>query len=631
MKTEMLTSQEIKELSQTAKQARAAILKMTTNSMSGHPGGSMSCIDILLTLYKLMNIDPANPKDETRDRLVVSNGHISPGVYSALGLNGFINLDQAITEFRLAGSIFEGHIETDVPGVEWGTGNLGQGLSAACGFALGCKLKGIENHHFVLMGDGEQQKGQLSEARRFAVKYNLNNITAIVDFNELQIGGDIQHVMPQNITENYLSDGWEVIEIDGHDFIQIEQAILNSIESDCPTMILAKTTMGKSVSFMENKEKYHGSTLNEEQLADALAELKQENNFETYKQKRATLNLVKPAHSNSVEFDLEAGNPRVYTDKTDNRSAWGNALADLAESNINKNTKLAVFDCDLQGSVKTNAFEKVMPNNFFQGGIMEHNTATMAGTLSYEGIQTFFADFGVFGVDEVYNQQRLNDINNANVKIITTHVGLDVGEDGKTHQCIDYLGLMKNLYHFPTFVPADPNQTDRIIRYIGTRPGNFLVPMGRSKLEIIKKEDGTPYFDENYTFVPGKAEQIRKGSKAAVLVMGTLAPATVQAIDNLAKDGIDVALWNIATPTMLDKDALKQAAATGTIFTVEDHNVNTGLGNSVADQLFQMQTFCKLIKIGVEDYACSGSANDVYALYGLDAKGIETKIRETLS
>ena len=179
----------------------------------------------------MIKVDPKNPKMESRDRVVISHGHTSPATYSTLASCGFFNIDDAISQFRLAGSIYEGHVEPDVPGIEWASGNLGQGLSAGCGFALANKLKNIDNHTFVLMGDGEQQKGQLAEARRFAVKYNLN-ITGFIDYNQLQISGDINKVMPQYILENYLSDGWDVIEIDGHDLVEIRDAILDAVQNE---------------------------------------------------------------------------------------------------------------------------------------------------------------------------------------------------------------------------------------------------------------------------------------------------------------------------------------------------------------------------------------------------------------
>jgi len=268
-----IKEQELEKLQKLANTARAVILQMTTLSASGHPGGSMSSIDFLTVLYKLINIDPKKSKDENRDRVVISHGHISPAIYSTLALNDFFPIKDAISQFRLTGSIYEGHVEPTVAGVEWASGNLGQGLSAGVGFALACRMKGIDNNIFVLMGDGEQQKGQISEACRFAAKYDIRNITAFIDYNKLQISGDINDVMPQNIIANYVSNGWNVIEIDGHNFAEIQDSIFEAVDNEKPTLILANTIMGKGVSFMENNEKYHGSTISEEQLAVALDEL----------------------------------------------------------------------------------------------------------------------------------------------------------------------------------------------------------------------------------------------------------------------------------------------------------------------------------------------------------------------
>jgi len=626
-----LSLEQLQDIQKKSNIARGNILKMTTLSKSGHPGGSMSTIDFLMTLYHMINIDPKNPKMKNRDRVVMSHGHVSPAVYTTLGEMGFFDIDDAIAQFRLADSIFEGHVEPDVPGVELASGNLGQGLSAGCGFALSARQNGIENNIFVLMGDGEQQKGQISEARRFSVKYNLNNIVAFIDYNQLQIGGDINDVMPQHILHNYLADGWDVIEIDGHNFEEIHNAIIDATENDEPTVIIAKTVMGKGVSFMENKEKYHGSTISEEQLTAALQELNLENNFDKYKKMRAKFTQKPKLYTCKCgkDFPIKTGKPIVYSEKTDCRSAWGNAIADIAKINGEK-APLAVFDCDLMGSVKTDGFHKILPQNFYQSGIMEHHTATTAGAMSMDNILTYFADFGVFGIDETFNMHRLSDINETNLRIITTHVGLDVGEDGKTHQCIDYLGLMKNLYHFKTIVPADPNQTDHIIRYITGKYGNFVVPMGRSKLNIIRDESDIIFFDENYKFTFGKADLLRDGTDAALFVMGTLTNRAIEIVEKLKKEGISIQLWNVSCPTKLDEDALKMATKTGTIFTYEDHNVNTGLGNSIADKMMQLGLSAKFVKFGVEDYAISGTADDVFKHCKLDVNSILERIKKIL-
>ncbi len=180
----------IAELKARARRARGDILTMTTLAASGHPGGSMSSLEMYLTLYACARVFPGDPHNPDRDRIVISHGHTSPGAYSALAATGFFNREDVITGFRRAGSIFEGHVERTVPGIEWGTGNLGQGLSVGCAFALGARLKKKKYHTFVIMGDGEQQKGQISEARRFAAKYNLSNLTVLIDYNRLQISGD---------------------------------------------------------------------------------------------------------------------------------------------------------------------------------------------------------------------------------------------------------------------------------------------------------------------------------------------------------------------------------------------------------------------------------------------------------
>ncbi len=165
------------------------------------------------------------------------------------------------------------------------------------------------------------------------------------------------------------------------------------------------------------------------------------------------------------------------------------------------------------------AFHKLSEKAYFESGIQEHHTATMAGAASKEGFASFFSTFGTFGVTEVFNQLRLNDINHTNLKLVCTHLGLDVGEDGQTHQCIDYIGLLQNLFGFSIFMPADPNQTDRIVRYAAGRPGNFFVGMGRSKIPPIPDESGEPAFAGAYRFVPGKADR-REGKDGQILSHG---------------------------------------------------------------------------------------------------------------
>ncbi len=613
--------------------ARGAILSMTTLAGSGHPGGSMSAIDLLLTLYSYINHDPKNPDLETRDRVIVSNGHISPGVYSTLGLMGYFKLEDAISQFRKLGSIFEGHIERDVPGVEWTTGNLGQGLSAAAGMALASKLKGVPYRCYVLMGDGEQQKGQLSEARRFAVKYKLGNLVAIVDYNRLQISGNISDVMPQNIRHNYESDGWKVLEVNGHDIAQVYESFASTGSGDTPTMILAHTVMGKGVSFMENKEKFHGSTLNEEQLEAALKELKQPNRLGEYKALRKAFNPKDVNHADDrfvLKTDLSGGIPKLYESDTDNRSAWGTAIASLAEANKKNNTPIVVLDCDLQGSVKTADFEQVSPDRFIQAGIMEQNAAVVSGALSACGIQTFWADFGVFGISEVYNSQRLNDINKTNVKVVVTHVGTDVGADGKTHQCIDYISLCRTLFGFRLICPADPNQTDRVIRWLANKPGNYLVTMGRSKVPIIRNEDLKPYYGVEYNYDYGQEDVLREGKDGTIFVTGTPVANAVKAVEALRQEGIYPRLVYVSSPLEISDDAIETAVKNGFVVSIEDHSINGGLGTTIAERMVDLGAVCKLVKLGASEYPISGESAELYKMLGIDSASIIKVIKANL-
>jgi transketolase len=631
---EKLDEASVRRLLELSRLARGDILKMTTLAGSGHPGGSMSSIDFYLILYSHANVHPQSSSDPNRDRIIISHGHTSPGAYAALGRTGFYPIEAAIVNFRKAGSAFEGHVEKGVPGVEWNTGNLGQGLSAGCGFALAAKILKRDFHVFVAMGCGEQQKGQITEARRFAIKYGLDNLTAIIDYNCRQISGVTQEIMPQNIAKNFESDGWRVIEVDGHQFQEVYAAFREAILSKHPTAILAHTTMGKGVSFMEGKEEYHGRALTFDEYKKAIQELMVEDDLDRYRQLRESGTTLFLPREYPVEIpSVQIGNPRNYEkdQRLDNRTAFGNALVDLAKANLQENgfLPMVVFDCDLAPSTKTISFVKQFPKNFFQGGIQEHNTATVAGAISTLNFLSFFADFGVFGVDETYNQHRLNDINHTNLKLICTHNGLDVGEDGNTHQCIDYAGVMRNLFGYKIIIPADPNQTDRVIRYVAKTPGNFLVAMGRSPIPILLTEEGTPLFGSLYEFRYGQADLIRNGKDGAILTNGGMVYRAVQAWQKLREKGVEVQVLNISCLSDLDIEAILRAAKTGTIITYEDHHIHTGLGSLIANVLAEHSLSVRFRKMGITQYGSSGKPEDLYRMQGLDVESlVQTVIEE---
>ena len=268
---------EIKELQVIAKELRKNIVEMIYRAKSGHPGGSLSIADILSVLYwKEMNVDPINPKSENRDRLVLSKGHAAPALYAALIEKGYVSKD-LIPTLRKWHSPLQGHPDMKkLNGVEMSTGSLGQGLSVGNGMALSSKIFKNDYRVYVILGDGELQEGQVWEAAMTAAHYKLDNSVAIIDYNNLQIDGkvsDVMGVLP--ITDKFKSFNWNVIEIDGHSYEEIIEA-LNEARNlkGKPTAIIANTIKGKGISFMENNGAFHGAAPNDEQYKQAMEELK---------------------------------------------------------------------------------------------------------------------------------------------------------------------------------------------------------------------------------------------------------------------------------------------------------------------------------------------------------------------
>ena len=272
-----MTASEKKQLMATACKVRMGVIEGTHGAKAGHPGGSLSAADLFTYLYfKEMNVDPKNPKWEERDRFVLSKGHTAPGLYAALAEKGFFPVEDLPT-LRHIGSYLQGHPNMNtVPGVDMSTGSLGQGISAAAGMALAAKHQGRSCRVYALLGDGEIQEGQPWEAFMFAHQYKLDNLCAIIDNNGLQIDGRVEDVMsPYPIVDKLKAFGWNVVEIDGHDFDQIESAFAQARETKgVPTAIVMKTTKGKGVSYMENQAGWHGKAPNDEEYEKAMAELK---------------------------------------------------------------------------------------------------------------------------------------------------------------------------------------------------------------------------------------------------------------------------------------------------------------------------------------------------------------------
>ncbi|MBT5517054.1 transketolase [Candidatus Peregrinibacteria bacterium] len=624
-----LKEEHIKFLEAFAKSCRQSIVRMVTNAQSGHPGGSLSSLDYLAMIYAMRIC-------LTNERVIVSHGHISPAVYSVLAELNVIPKEDVIQNFRKPVDLYEGHVNRKIQGVHFGTGPLAVGGSVASGCALADKLSDNSELTFLLMGDGENQEGQAYEMMNFANKYKLSNLVLFIDYNEVQLTDSLEEIMPLNIAGHYKASGWDVIELDGHDFQAMWAAIAESQKSENPTLLLGKTVMGKGVSFMEETGKakqsdWHGKAPKPDVADAALVDIElSEDEMQTLL--TGLVDLPKNIKTNEdADMDLnkvvQAGEPVLYDldTFTDCRSAYGDALLDLA----NNNPHVVALTADVAGSVKTTGVKNNIPERHIECGIAEQHMVSVSGGLSIQGYVPFCSTFGAFMSSRAKNQARVNDLNECNVKMVATHCGLSVGEDGPTHQAIDDISSFSGFFHTRVLEPADPNQCDRMIRFVAQEYGNFYVRMGRSKLPIISKTDGSaPYYDKDYAFEAGKADVLREGSRGTIIAAG---PMVIRAIEAAEKLGGDIEV--IAVSSFIPFDAatiVESVKKTGRLVTVHDHNVDTGLAHYVRRAMEEAGLSVPAKHLGVDHYQLSGTADELYKLAGLAVEDISESLHSLL-
>ncbi len=622
-----------KQLAQIFAQAcRATILEMTASAGSGHPGGSLSSIDYLSTLYTSVIAKTGEP-------VFISNGHISPAIYSVLAEMGWVSKEEAIQGFRKFGSKFEGHVTRQVPGVWYGTGPLGIGLSVACGTALGYKLKKDKRTVYALIGDGEGNEGQIYEAMNFAYKFGLDNLVVAMDYNQVQLSDGTATIMPYRPHEIFKAGGWNVLEIDGHNYDDIFEALeLAKKKNGYPTFICAETIMGKGVDFMEAegrqyKATWHGKAPTHEQVSGALEQLRLSADDEKIlKDFRKKVNIIppvfKPAHVGS-KTAIRAGKPRVYSGGilTDCRSAYGTALVDLAT--LNK--QVIALTADLAGSVKTDGIQKKFPSRHIECGVAEQCMVSVAAGLEIAGFLPFCSTFGAFMTSRAKDQARVNDINETNVKMVATHCGLSVGEDGPTHQAIDDSASIVGFFNTMQLEPADPNHCDRLIRFVASRAGNVYLRMGRHKLPVLVHDNGKPFFDAKYAYYYGRTDVLRVGTQVTIVASGGCVIEAFRAWEALKTSGISAEIVIVSSIKVFDDTLFDSVKKTKKVLTVEDHNPYSGLGGMLARELtmrkIQVETYEML---GVTEYQLSGTAEELYRAAGIDAASIAAKVTSML-
>lgn len=652
----------VPQLKAAAAEMRAMDIVSIYAAGSGHPGGTLSIMDIAAALYlNVLNHDPSNPNWPERDRVFWSAGHKAPALYVSLGRAGYFPLDDVVL-LRQLGARFEGHPNwLKVPGVEISSGSLGQGLGAAVGNALAGKLRGASYRVYVIMGDGEQQEGSIWEAAMAAGHYKLDNLCAIVDVNRLQIDGWVKEVMNvEPLAEKYAAFGWNVIQIDGHDMPQILDAFARARqETTRPTVILAKTIKGKGVSFMENEASWHGVAPKKEQFDKALPELLTPD-FPMARVEalllRAAANArdVRQKTKNSIpQFAREywwnsRESMKVEMDPT--RMGFGRGLEQAGED-----PRVVTLHADISGSIRITDFEAKHPereNRVFSIGIAEQNMMSVAAGLSREGLIPVTGTYGVFASGRAWDQLRTTVCySNLNVKIAGAHGGISVGPDGATHQALEEIALMNILPNMNVVVPCDSVETEKAtVHSLLSLEGPCYVRFAREATPVVTNAE-TPYEFGVANVIRYRGEQPKfleafdiflgpryrnEREHASIIACGPMVPEAMRAAWLLKEEyGIETRIVNVHTVKPLDIATITRAAEeTRVVVTAEEHQVG-GFGNIIAGALLQhrkdFRQPLQLSMIGVEDcFGVSGNPWELVQHFGLTGEHIAKRVLDLL-
>jgi transketolase len=621
---------------------------------SGHPGGTLSIMDIAAALYlRVLNHDPKNPLWAERDRVFWSTGHKAPALYVALGKAGYFPVEDTVL-LRQLGSGFEGHPNwLKLPGVEVSSGSLGQGLGIAVGNALAGKLLDRPYRVYCLMGDGEQQEGNIWESAMAAGHYHLDNLCGVVDKNELQIDGWVREVMNIDpLAEKYAAFNWNVLEIDGHDMKQIVDAFDRArATTGRPTVIIAHTVKGKGVKLMENQAGWHGVAPNRDQFDKAIMDLETP---AVPRQRREAL-LAKAAESSErVARRAKDSLPKFRRDHWWNAEPAMNVEMDPTRMGFGRGLEAAGADprvvtihADISGSIRITDFEAKHPerkNRVFSVGIAEQNMMGVAAGLSKEGLIPVTGTYGVFASGRCWDQVRTTICySNLNVKIAGAHGGISVGPDGATHQALEEISLTTILPNMHVAVPCDSVETEKATRHcllelVGPAYIRFAreatpvvttqqTPFKFGVANIIRYRGKKPRFlDAFETFL--STDYAGEGEDVAVVACGPMVPEAMRAAWLLKEEySLETRVVNVHTVKPLDVAALVQAAEqTRLIVTAEEHQVG-GFGNIVAGAILRERRSFELPllfdMVGVQDrFGISGKPWELVQWFGLSAEHI---------
>lgn len=605
---------DLKTLQKLAKLVRYYILVSTTEAGSGHPTSSMSATDLMVSLMfgGFFKADLNNPNFENNDRLIFSKGHASPLFYSLYAAAGKVS-EEELKTLRKFGSRLEGHPTMEFPYTEAATGSLGQGLSIGVGMALNAKLEKLDYKTFVLMGDSEVAEGSVWEAMEIATHYKLDNLIGIVDVNRLGQRGEtlLGHDL-KTYQSRFEAFGGKVWVIDGHDLEEIVKTFKEVLgdKSNSPKIIVAKTLKGKGVSFLEDKDGWHGKALPADKLEEALKELGVIEKMAG----KVTLpkNLKLKIRNLNSNFKFKISNYEKG-EMVATRKAYGNVLLKL----VKENPDVVVLDAEVSNSTMAESVKKEIPEKFFEMFIAEQNMVGAALGFSRRNKIPFASTFAAF-YSRAFDQIRMSQYANPNIKFVGSHAGVSIGEDGASQMALEDLAMFRTLHDGVVLYPSDAVSAEKLTAIASEHFGNVYIRTTRAETPILYKDS-----DE---FKIGGLMVIGKPADIVVIGAGITLHEAIKAKDELAKEKIDITVVDLYSIKPIDTESLTEMAKLSKAFiTVEDHYEEGGIGEAVRSVVGNL---VPVHSLAVRKMARSGKPAELLSYEEIDAEAIMKKVKE---
>ena len=608
---------DIEGLKGIANQLRIHSINATTSAGSGHPTSCCSAADIVAALFfGHMRYDPKNPHSYNNDRFILSKGHAAPLLYAVWAETGLFPAEDLL-KLRQLNSDLEGHPTPRLSFADVATGSLGQGLGVGVGMALCARLDKLDYRTYVLLGDGECAEGAVWEAASLAGIYQLNNLVAVVDVNRL--GQSQPTAFEHNLNvykRRFEAFGWRTEEVDGHDIDELLEVLAAVGLGNQPLVILAKTLKGAGISFIQDKEGWHGRPLSKEEAARAVSEL------QPTARSGVGHPIPQPTQLPAPKNDAPTGYPPItykLGDSVATREAYGNALLRVGGADL----RVVAMDGDTKNSTYSEKFFKKFPERFTECFIAEQNMVSVATGFSARGKVPFASTFACFFA-RAFDQIRVAGISMANIKLVGSHVGVSIGEDGPSQMGLEDLACMRSIAGSVVFYPSDAVSAEKLVEQMASHKGICYLRTSRPKTPVIYNND------EQFPIGGAKVVRQSPSDKVTVVAAGVTLFEALKAADELKNSGTAITVIDAYCIKPLGKDVIKAAAqkTNNAVLTVEDHYTEGGLGDAVAGEL--SGDGIKVHKLAVHELPHSGKAEELLAKYGIDAASIVAKVKSLL-